>query len=64
MECPDGRCSLTHPTVRYIKMFPGIPGSESMLVATADGILNKIFIDSPFPIQIQKIITGTVYNTR
>ena len=45
-------------TVRYVKMFPGIPGSECMLVATADGSVSKIFLDSPFPIQIQKINNG------
>ena len=41
-------------------MFPGIPGSECALVATEGGSESKLFLDSPFPIEIQKI-NGPVY---
>ena len=41
--------------VRFVKILPGLPGSECMLVALEDGSVSKIFLDSSFPIQIQKI---------
>ena len=41
--------------VRFVKILPGLPGSECMIVALEDGSVSKIFLDSSFPIQIQKI---------
>ena len=41
--------------VKYMKILPGFIGSECLLVATESGAVFKIFLDSSFPIEIQKI---------
>ena len=41
--------------VKYMKMLPGPAGSECLLVATESGSVYKIFLESSFPIEIQKI---------
>ena len=41
--------------VKYMKMLPGPIGAECLLLATESGAVYKIFLDSSFPIEIQKI---------
>lgn len=41
--------------VKYMKMLPGPVGSECLLVAAESGAVYKIFLDSSFPIEIQKV---------
>lgn len=45
----------TETMIRYIKVVGGPPGREAILLGLRNGVVNKIFVDNPFAIQIIKL---------
>ncbi|KAL9653142.1 hypothetical protein ABK040_006358 [Willaertia magna] len=41
-------------SIKYLKVIGGPPFKESLLVGLANGVVLKVFVDNPFPIQLLK----------
>jgi intraflagellar transport protein 122 len=45
---------ILEEVIRYIKVVGGPPGREGLLVGLRNGVVQKIFVDNPFPIMLIK----------
>ncbi|KAI6240597.1 hypothetical protein M3Y99_00428900 [Aphelenchoides fujianensis] len=45
----------TETVIRYIKVIGGPPGREAILLGLRNGVVNKIFVDNPFPVEVIRL---------
>ncbi|KAI6231946.1 hypothetical protein M3Y95_00435200 [Aphelenchoides besseyi] len=45
----------TETMIRYIKVVGGPPGREAILLGLRNGVVNKIFVDNPFPVEVIRL---------
>uniref|UniRef100_A0A914HDV0 Intraflagellar transport protein 122 homolog n=1 Tax=Globodera rostochiensis TaxID=31243 RepID=A0A914HDV0_GLORO len=44
--------------MKYIKVVGGPPGRETILAGMCDGLVSKIFVDNPFPVEVVRLKTA------